>query len=120
MVSLWALGAASISHCLMSLNSSVNFFIYAFTSSTFREVLRAKVLRITPKPVLTWFQSLNCQRAETVTESEVEVNMAVKLQKQPLQTVCTPPKNEGEKNTLLQLHQIENEKTIVTTIPLQP
>ena len=112
MVSLWALGAASISHCLMTLNSSVNFFVYAFTSSTFREVLRAKILRITPKPVLTWFQSLNCQRAETV-EAVEEVNM---VQKQPLKAISTCPQTEGEdeaKDTLLQLHQIEGKKTTI-------
>merc|ERR1711963_664295 len=51
-ISLWALGGASISHFLMTLNSSVNFFIYAFTSSTFREVLAGHLKRTAPNFVL--------------------------------------------------------------------
>ena len=35
-VSLWALIWASVSHLLMTLNSSVNFFIYCFMCKTFR------------------------------------------------------------------------------------
>jgi len=53
-VSLWALGGASISHFLMTLNSSVNFFIYASTSSMFRDILRGHIQRITPQPILNW------------------------------------------------------------------
>ena len=60
-VSLWALGGASISHCLMTLNSSVNFFIYAFTSSTFRDVLTGHIKRFTPKPIMAWIQARKAQ-----------------------------------------------------------
>ncbi len=38
-VSLWALIIASVSHFLMTLNSSVNFFIYCYMCSTFRRCL---------------------------------------------------------------------------------
>eukprot|EP00095_Tigriopus_kingsejongensis_P000754 snap_masked-scaffold273_size229271-processed-gene-1.12 protein:Tk00754 transcript:snap_masked-scaffold273_size229271-processed-gene-1.12-mRNA-1 annotation:"fmrfamide receptor" len=38
-VSLWALIWASVSHFLMTLNSSVNFFIYCFMCATFRRIL---------------------------------------------------------------------------------
>ncbi|TRY70052.1 hypothetical protein TCAL_04844 [Tigriopus californicus] len=38
-VSLWAFIWASVSHFLMTLNSSVNFFIYCFMSTTFRQTL---------------------------------------------------------------------------------
>lgn len=48
-VSVWALSGASVSHFLMTLNSSVNFFIYAFTSCTFRGVLKKCVLSFLPK-----------------------------------------------------------------------
>ena len=37
-----AFTSVSVSNCLMTLNASVNFFIYAFTSSTFREVVKKK------------------------------------------------------------------------------
>ena len=36
---IWALAFTSISHCLLTLNSSSNFFIYCFMSSTFRNVV---------------------------------------------------------------------------------
>ena len=109
-ISLWSLGGASIAHCLLSLNSSINFFIYAFTSSTFREVLRAKLVKITPQPVLTWIQSVNCQRNNQEPEVEVkaeEVRMVV----------CTSPQNKVEtKATLLPLPQIEDETPKLTII----
>lgn len=38
-VSLWALLCASVSNCLMTTNSSVNFFIYCFMCATFRQQL---------------------------------------------------------------------------------
>ena len=36
---IWALAFTSISHCLLTLNSSSNFFIYCFMSSTFRNIV---------------------------------------------------------------------------------
>lgn len=42
---VWALACTSVSHCLMTLNSSSNFYIYCFMCSTFRDVLRQWVLR---------------------------------------------------------------------------
>ncbi len=45
-VSVWALICASVSHCLMTLNSSVNFFIYTFMCATFRRQVRRVVCRI--------------------------------------------------------------------------
>jgi hypothetical protein len=38
-VSVWALIFASISHFLMTINSSVNFFIYGFMCGTFRQIM---------------------------------------------------------------------------------
>ena len=111
-ISLWALGGASIAHCLLSLNSSINFFIYAFTSSTFREVLRAKVVKITPEPILTWIQSVNCQRSSPeLLEVEMkaeEVKMVVQKETLP---VCTPPPAPAP---LLELHHIEDEIDVTT------
>ena len=42
---IWALAVTSISQCLLTLNSSSNFYIYCFTSPTFRNVLRRWVLQ---------------------------------------------------------------------------
>ena len=42
---VWALACTSVSHCLMTLNSSSNFYIYCFMCSTFRDVLRQWVVR---------------------------------------------------------------------------
>ena len=39
-ISVWALSSASVSHFLMTLNSSINFFIYCFMCSTFRYVVK--------------------------------------------------------------------------------
>ena len=36
---IWALAITSVSHCLLTLNSSSNLFIYCFTCSTFRDAL---------------------------------------------------------------------------------
>ena len=47
-VSVWALIWASVSVCLMTLNSSVNFFIYCFMCGTFRRQVRKTVCRYTP------------------------------------------------------------------------
>lgn len=44
-ISLWALVCASVSHFLMTLNSSVNFFIYCFMCATFRRLLFRLVFR---------------------------------------------------------------------------
>ena len=35
---IWVLACTSVSNCLLTFNSSCNFFIYCFMSSTFREV----------------------------------------------------------------------------------
>ena len=43
---VWALACTSVSHCLLTLNSSSNFYIYCFMCSTFRDVLRQWVLRL--------------------------------------------------------------------------
>ena len=75
------MGAASISHCLMTLNSSVNFFIYAFTSSTFRSVLRSHTRRVIPQVLLAWWDaksqripktSVSSVKAEATTVNHVE------------------------------------------------
>ena len=42
---IWAFASASVSHCLMTLNSGSNFYIYCFMCSTFRNVLRQWILR---------------------------------------------------------------------------
>ena len=42
---IWALAVTSISQCLLTLNSSSNFYIYCFTSPTFRNVLRRWILQ---------------------------------------------------------------------------
>ncbi len=44
-ISLWALVCASVSHFLMTLNSSVNFFIYCFMCATFRRLLSRLIFR---------------------------------------------------------------------------
>ena len=44
-ISLWALTCASVSHFLMTLNSSVNFVIYCFMCATFRRLLFRLVFR---------------------------------------------------------------------------
>jgi hypothetical protein len=67
-VSVWALSCASVSHCLMTLNSSVNFFIYAFTSSTFREVFCKHVVRLTPNLIKIWWSRCRCRKAEAGIE----------------------------------------------------
>ena len=103
-ISLWALGGASIAHCLLSLNSSINFFIYAFTSSTFREVLRAKVVKITPEPILTWIQSVNCQRS---SQEHLEDDMKAEEVKMVVQPAPA---------TLLELHHIEGETDKTTKL----
>ena len=36
----WALSCTSVSHLLLTMNSSVNFFIYCYLSTTFQKVLR--------------------------------------------------------------------------------
>ncbi len=38
-VSVWVLIVASVSHFLLTINSSVNFFIYGFMCGTFRQIL---------------------------------------------------------------------------------
>ena len=42
---IWALAVTSISQCLLTLNSSSNFYIYCFTSPTFRNVLQRWILQ---------------------------------------------------------------------------
>ena len=43
---IWALAVTSISQCLLTLNSSSNFYIYCFTSLTFRNVLRHWIMQL--------------------------------------------------------------------------
>ena len=43
---IWALECTSVSNCLLTLNSSSNFFIYCFMSSKFRDVACEWILRI--------------------------------------------------------------------------
>lgn len=67
--SYWAFSAASISHCLMTLNSSMNFFIYACTSSTFRAATKKKIL---PSPLVQCLLNLRerMKRSTPVNDDE--------------------------------------------------
>ena len=56
---VWALACTSVSHCLLTLNSSSNFYIYCFMCSTFRDVLCQWVLRL-----CKFFSCLCCNRIQ--------------------------------------------------------
>ena len=56
---VWALACTSVSHCLLTLNSSSNFYIYCFMCSTFRDVLRQWFLRL-----CKFFSCLCCNRIQ--------------------------------------------------------
>ena len=58
---VWALASTSVSHCLMTLNSSSNFYIYCFMCSTFRDVLRKWILRF-----CAFFTCICCTKIHTV------------------------------------------------------
>lgn len=103
--SLWALGTASISNCLMTLNSSANFFIYAFTSSTFRDVLRSNVKKFMPTPIWIWISNLKKEPEPENFENEPAI---------PVRAEAVSPKigveNEKLNEDKIELHQIELEE----------
>ena len=52
-VQFWTLIAGDLSHFLLQVNSSINFFIYGFLSSQFKKALKEKIFKV--NTLKRWF-----------------------------------------------------------------
>ena len=101
---IWALAVTSVSHCLMTLNSSSNFYIYCFMCSTFRDVLKkwlVRVFKICICPCCYQIPRLlfkeNIQNGITTTNGREEGGQTVELSIIDAKTTnLTKLKHEGE------------------------
>ena len=67
---IWVLACTSVSNCLLTLNSSCNFFIYCFMSTTFREVACQRGLKVF-KMVSRFFTCIHLEKEQT--EQQIEM-----------------------------------------------
>ena len=74
-IPLWTMVLTSVSLLLMTINSSINFFVYCFANSAFREELYERVSKVSR----TWF------RVNSMSDDSVETTMMNSL---PMQEVC--------------------------------